>query len=55
MGDLEITQCSLLSGCTMDGDEDGVCYVGKDAEKLDANVHNGGPGECGADSLYSGS
>jgi len=36
-------------------DEDGVCYVGKDAEKLDANVHNGGLGECGADSLSSGS
>jgi hypothetical protein len=48
---MEITQLYLFSGSAVAWDEEGLCYGGKDAEKLAADVQVGCPGKGGA--VYS--
>ncbi|XP_066306210.1 uncharacterized protein [Miscanthus floridulus] len=38
----------VTGGSAVEWDEEGVCYSGKDAKKLVADVQTGGPGEDGA-------
>jgi len=38
----------MFSGSAVEWDEEGVCYSGKDAKKLVADVQTEGPGEDGA-------
>jgi hypothetical protein len=51
---MEITQFTVFSGCAMEWNEQGVCYGGKDAEKLVAHVQTGYPGKGGAGGSLSG-
>lgn len=43
-----------MQGCTVEWDEEGVCYGGKNAKKLVADVHTGGQGESGAGDTNGG-
>jgi hypothetical protein len=45
----------MFSGSAVERDEEGVCYGGKDAKKLVADVQTGCPGEGGAGDSTGGS